>query len=85
MKKLAFVFLLPVFLLAAGAVQAQSTTSGQQADAFSAPPPRPGPTEAFTLKKFNDKIEKKKYKREKPLKSKSKYNPKKAAKRTKRY
>lgn len=84
MKKFGFILLFPLLYLAAGAVQAQSTTSGK-AETLSTPPPRPEPTEAFTLKKFKDKTEKKKYKREKPLKSKNKYNPKKAAKRARRY
>ncbi|CAN5748651.1 hypothetical protein BH24BAC1_BH24BAC1_31680 [soil metagenome] len=84
MKNFAFIFLFFLVFFSAGAVQAQSTTSGR-AETFSSPPARPEPTQAFTLKKFKDKTEKKKYKREKPLKSKSKYNHKKAAKRTKRY
>jgi hypothetical protein len=86
MNYLSFIFFLGVILLSAGSVQAQSNTTSGRSESFSTPPPpSSGPTEAFTLKKFRDKTVKKKFKREKPLKTKNRYNPKKAARRARKY
>lgn len=83
MKHVIVIVIFAFGLLTAGSLQAQTSTTNSRGggDAVMPPPPKPGGTEAYTVKKFRDKKGAKKFKREKPLKSKNKYNPKKAAKR----